>query len=105
MHRGRWCSATAQVAQQQGKHLARALSRMARGKEPEPFQYKHLGMLAYVGGKRALADLESYKGSGWTTWIFWRSAYISKMVSIKNKVAVLMDWIKARLFGRDISQF
>jgi NADH:ubiquinone reductase (non-electrogenic) len=97
--------ATAQVAQQQGKYLARALSRMARGKKPEPFRYKHLGMLAYVGGNRALADLESYKGSGWTTWIFWRSAYISRMVSIKNKVAVLLDWLKAQLFGRDISQF
>lgn len=97
--------ATSQVAQQQGKYLATALTRLARKQPVEPFRYKHLGMLAYVGGNRALADLEAYKGRGWTTWLFWRSAYLSKIVSMKNKVSVLLDWMKAQLFGRDISQF
>jgi NADH:ubiquinone reductase (non-electrogenic) len=97
--------ATAQAAQQQGKHLARVLRALARGAEPPPFRYRHLGMLAYVGGNRALADLDSYKGRGWTTWLFWRSAYLTRLVSFKNKVLVLFDWVKARLFGRDISQF
>jgi NADH:ubiquinone reductase (non-electrogenic) len=97
--------ATAQVAQQQGKYLAKALTNRARGKTVEPFRYRHLGMLAYVGGNRALADFQSYKGRGWTTWLLWRSAYLSKIVSVKNKVLVLFDWVKAQIFGRDISQF
>lgn len=97
--------ATSQVAQQQGKYLARALTKKARNKTVEPFRYKHLGMLAYVGDNKALADLEGVKGRGWATWLFWRSAYISKIVSLKNKVSVLIDWIKAKVFGRDISQF
>lgn len=97
--------ATSQVAQQQGKYLADSLNRMARGKKVEPFQYRHLGMLAYIGGNKALADLESYKWSGWSTWLFWRSAYLSKIVSLKNKVSVMFDWVKAKIFGRDISQF
>ncbi len=97
--------ATSQVAQQQGKYLAKALTRKARMKTVEPFRYKHLGMLAYVGDNKALADLEGVKGRGWATWLFWRSAYISKIVSLKNKVSVLFDWVKAKIFGRDISQF
>ncbi len=97
--------ATSQVAQQQGKYLARALNRRAQGKPVEPFRYKHLGMLAYIGGNRALADLEAFKGRGWATWLFWRSAYLSRIVSLKNKLSVLFDWIKAQIFGRDISQF
>jgi len=97
--------ATSQVAQQQGKYLARSLNRVARGKAAAPFAYHHLGMLAYIGGNRALADLDSYKWSGWSTWLFWRSAYLSRIVSLKNKFSVMSDWIKARLFGRDISQF
>lgn len=97
--------ATSQVAQQQGKYLARALTRKARGLHVEPFQYKHLGMLAYIGSNRALADLESFKGRGWATWLFWRSAYLSRIVSLKNKVMVMFDWVKAQVFGRDISQF
>lgn len=97
--------ATAQVAQQQGKYLGRALAIRAHGRDPEPFSYKHLGMLAYVGGSRALADLDTFKGRGWATWVFWRSAYLTRIVSLKNKILVLFDWVKARLFGRDISQF
>lgn len=97
--------ATSQVAQQQGKYLAKALTRRARKESVEPFQYKHLGMLAYVGDSKALADLEGVKGRGWATWLFWRSAYLSRIVSLKNKVLVMFDWIKAKLFGRDISQF
>jgi len=96
---------TAQVAQQEGKYLASALNRLSRGQPVEPFQYRHLGMLAYIGANRALADLESFKGKGRATWLFWRSAYLSRIVSVKNKVLVLFDWIKAQIFGRDISQF
>lgn len=97
--------ATSQVAQQQGKYLAGALNRIATGREPAPFRYRHLGMLAYIGDSRALADLDSFKGSGWTTWLFWRSVYVTKIVSLKNKVMVLFDWAKAKVFGRDVSQF
>ena len=97
--------ATSQVAQQQGKYLARALIRVARKLPVEPFRYKHLGMLAYIGNNKALADLQNFKGRGWATWLFWRSAYLSKIVSLKNKFSVMTDWVKSKLFGRDISQF
>ncbi len=97
--------ATAQVAQQQGKYLAHILNRRLRRKEVKPFHYRDLGMLAYIGGNKALADLQAYKGRGWTTWLFWRSAYLSRIVSIKNKILVLFDWLKTRAFGRDTSQF
>jgi len=97
--------ATSQVAQQQGKYLGKALTRRARNLTVESFRYSHLGMLAYVGGNRALADLEAYKGRGWATWLFWRSAYLSRIVSTKNKVLVMFDWIKTKFFGRDVSQF
>ncbi len=97
--------ATAQVAQQEGKFLARHFNRIALNKPPSPFRYHDLGMLAYVGGRRALADLPNVKGRGFATFLFWRSAYLTRLVSMKNKVLVLFDWIKASIFGRDISRF
>ena len=97
--------ATAQVAQQQGRYLARELNAIASGRSVQQFEYRSLGMLAYVGNRRALADLEAYKGKGWATWLFWRSAYITRIMSLKNKVLVLFDWFKALVFGRDVSQF
>ena len=97
--------ATAQVAEQEGKYLGKALNRIAKNKPAEAFQYKHLGMLAYIGGMQALADLSRVKGKGFYTYLFWRSAYLTRLVSWKNKILVLFDWMKTTVFGRDLSQF
>lgn len=97
--------ATAQVAQQQGKYIAGALASLREGGYVEPFRFKASGMLAYIGGGEALADLPNVKWSGRGAWLFWRSVYLTKLVSPANKIKVLFDWIKARLFGRDLSRF
>lgn len=97
--------ATAQVAQQQGNYLARALDRQRTGGTVEPFHFKAAGMLAYIGGGQALADLPQVKWSGRGAWLFWRSVYLTKLVSPGNKIKVLFDWFKARLLGRDLSRF
>ncbi len=97
--------ATAQAAQQQGKYLARSFNNMARGKPIPSFNYHNLGMLAYIGSRRALADLPNVKGRGFGAFLFWRSAYLTRLVSWKNKILVLFDWVKAGIFGRDISSF
>jgi NADH:ubiquinone reductase (non-electrogenic) len=96
---------TAQVAQQQGKYLGKALNKIVKNKIPKPFKFRDLGMLAYIGSHRALANTPQYKGSGFSTWLFWRSVYITKLVSNKNKLLVLFDWFKNFLFGRDVSNF
>jgi NADH:ubiquinone reductase (non-electrogenic) len=91
--------ATSQVAQQQGRYLARHLRRSIKRQTTRPFQYRHLGMLAYVGSNKALADLPPIKGKGFSTWLFWRSAYITKLVSLKDRMLVLFDWFKTFVFG------
>lgn len=98
---------TAQVAMQQGKYLAKALNNLARGREVAPFKFKNLGMLAYVGDSQALADIPKAKirWRGFLTYLFWKSAYLTRLVSFKNKTLVLFDWIKAAVFGRDLSRF
>ncbi len=97
--------ATAQVAQQQGKYLARYLNQLARGKTAKPFRYRHMGMLAYIGEHRALADFKNVKGRGYAAWLFWRSAYITKLISMRNKILVVQNWLTTFIFGRDISRF
>lgn len=96
---------TAQVAQQEGAYLAKNLNRMVRRKDVRPFEYRHMGMLAYIGERRALADLKNVKGKGFATWLFWRSAYVTKLMSFKSKLLVVQDWLRTFLFGRDISHF
>lgn len=97
--------ATAQVAQRQGKYLARLLRRRVRGLPSPPFEMRSAGMMAYIGGGEALADLGRITWSGRGAWLLWRSAYLTKLVSTSNKVKVLFDWAKAAVFGRDVSRF
>lgn len=85
--------------------LIRALNDKAQGKEVKPFIYHHRGMLAYIGGYRALIDSPIIKKSGFLTWIMWNAAYITKLLSIKNMIMNPMYWFKAQVFGRDISRF
>lgn len=96
---------TAQVAQQQGAHLAKILNKELDGKSAGPFEYRHRGMMAYVGKRKALVDTKNVQGKGFGTWLFWRSAYLTKLMSWKNKTLVVVDWLRTFFFGRDISQF
>lgn len=96
---------TAQVAQQQGKYLGKSLNVWAREGTPKPFWYLHQGMLAYIGNRKGLAETPAGGLRGWMAWLMWRSVYLTKLVSLRNKVLVLFDWCKARMFGRDLSHF
>ncbi|PYI08612.1 NADH-ubiquinone oxidoreductase C3A11.07 [Aspergillus sclerotiicarbonarius CBS 121057] len=81
---------------------------LRRTKQIGPFQYSHQGSLAYIGKERAVADISWLSGNiasgGTMTYLFWRSAYLSMCFSTRNRVLVAVDWIKAKLFGRDVSR-
>lgn len=76
----------------------------------KPFQFLNLGILAYTGGGSALAQVEvvpekdPVKGKGVIGNAVWRSVYLSKQVSWRNRLLVLNDWTRRRLFGRDITR-
>ncbi|KAE8335404.1 hypothetical protein BDV24DRAFT_143932 [Aspergillus arachidicola] len=81
---------------------------LRRTKQIGPFQYSHQGSLAYIGKERAVADISWLSGNiasgGTMTYLFWRSAYLSMCFSTRNRVLVAVDWVKAKMFGRDVSR-
>jgi len=97
---------TAQAAEQEGKYLAKTLNNMASGKKIKPFHYNFMGMFTYVGGKKALFESPQLgRMSGFISWILWNAAYITKLVSVRNKIMIPLYWFKSFVFGRDISRF
>ncbi|KAF1345690.1 hypothetical protein BDV97DRAFT_358858 [Delphinella strobiligena] len=82
--------------------------RLRRVKQMGPFEYSHQGSLAYIGSEKAVADVSWLTGNfatgGTLTYFFWRSAYLSMCFSTRNRILVLMDWVKAKTFGRDVSR-
>lgn len=125
---------TAQVASQQGRHLARMFNEHSEDMHADSraahagtiaaanamassafhqklankagFAFKYLGTMAYIGNSEAVADFGEGNGKhhGYTTWLLWRSVYMSKLLSVRNRVLVASDWIRASIFGRDISR-
>ncbi len=57
---------TAQVAERQGQYLAKALGHVPTSDKPLPeeFVFKPWGMLAYVGGYKAIHDTPIDKSQG-----------------------------------------
>mmetsp|Transcript_22742 Transcript_22742/g.70657 ORF Transcript_22742/g.70657 Transcript_22742/m.70657 type:complete len:515 (+) Transcript_22742:344-1888(+) len=75
----------------------------------KPFEFLSLGILAAIGDDKAIAEVEVF-GKKMPLWgspafLLWRSVYITKQVSFRNRVLILFDWLKTRVFGRDLSQF
>jgi len=126
---------TAQVAGQQGAFAARLLNRrydltqtpprlaenfdgfsklriwlFVRGLDEAPeFTFLNLGILAYVGGGEALAqvqlgDVPIFNYAGNVAFALWRSVYLVKQVATRNRALVTFDWVKSELFGRDITR-
>ena len=110
--------ALAQVAEREGRYLARLLGRVAAqggskahciGKVElgEPFVYKHIGSMASVGRYKALVDLRENKDAkgvsmaGFISWLMWRSAYLTRVVSWRNRFYVAVNWATTLVFGRD----
>lgn len=112
--------ATAQVAEQQGKYLGKKLNRIAeKGHHQlqlmdvqddiddiiyEPFSYRHLGSLAYIGNS-AVFDFNGYSlAGGLAAMYLWRSIYWSEGVSMRTRLLLLVDWVKRGIWGRDLSK-
>ncbi|KAK4146168.1 uncharacterized protein C8A04DRAFT_35158 [Dichotomopilus funicola] len=81
---------------------------LRRIKDVKPFHYSHQGSLAYIGSEKAVADVTWFNGNvaaaGSLTFLFWRSAYLSMCFSTRNRLLVINDWLKSKVFGRDLSR-
>lgn len=63
--------------------------RLARLGSSDQHSYTHQGSLAYVGSDKAIGDFPTFKtgnfaAAGMATYIVWRSAYLSKLFSLRN---------------------
>lgn len=95
--------ATAQVASQKAGWLAKRLNK--GDIESREFQYRDLGVMAYIGNRKAIAQTAGGDISGWMAWVIWRGAYVTKTISLRNKMLIPIYWSINWLLGRDISRF
>lgn len=83
--------ATAQVASQKAVWLAKRLNK--GDLQNSKFTWKNLGVMAYIGNWKALLQGGGGGGiSGRAAWILWRGAYLTKSVSLRNKILIPTYW-------------
>lgn len=91
-----------------GRYLCGLLEAGAKNEKfSKPFAWVDMGMLAYIGGYEAISDLPSKSGklTGFKSWLLWRSVYMTKLGSWRNRMQVPFDWARTFFFGRDTSRF
>ncbi|KAM3563750.1 hypothetical protein MY1884_001114 [Beauveria asiatica] len=96
--------ATAQVASQQATWLGKRINKGDMDTADE-FKFRNWGAMAYLGSKRAIHQHGADGLKGWPAWILWRTAYLTKSMSWRNKFKIPLQWLITALFGRDISRF
>jgi NADH dehydrogenase len=95
---GRPLPGIAPVAKQAGHYVARVIrARLAGRKAPSSFRYRHLGNLATIGRKAAVADFGWVRLSGRLAWLLWGAVHIFFLIGFRNRIVILLDWLFAYL--------
>ena len=87
----------AQVAKQEGVHAARNVLRAIRDEPLTPFRYRNYGNMATIGRGSAVADIASWKMSGFLAWLVWLFIHIFALIGFRSRLAVMGEWAWAYL--------
>ncbi len=91
----------APAAKQGGAYVADVIrSRLAGAPTPAPFKYRHLGSLATIGRKAAVADFGFMRLHGAPAWWLWGVVHVGFLVGMRNRMSVMFDWFWAYLTYR-----
>jgi NADH dehydrogenase len=89
----------APVAKQQGAFVARAIeARLAGRNPPSQFVYRDRGLLATIGRKAAVIAYRKLHLRGWPAWWLWGAAHVYFLVSLRNRLLVVTQWLWSYAF-------
>jgi NADH dehydrogenase len=97
----------AQGAIQSGGYVGRMIASEVRAKAKgervdttrrTPFVYNDKGSMATIGRAKAVAWVKGMKFGGFIAWALWGAIHIMFLVSFRNRLAVLANWIWSWIF-------
>jgi NADH dehydrogenase len=91
---GKPLPALAQVANQQGWHLGRALRRnLVDGTPVPPFRFRDRGNTAIIGRNAAVFDFGRLRLKGRLGWLLWAIVHIYLLTGFENRALVAFHWL------------
>jgi NADH dehydrogenase len=99
----------APVAMQEGRYVARLITRRLHGRPSPPFRYHDKGNLATIGRSQAVAEIGPARVAGFPAWALWLGVHVFYLIGFENRLLVLLRWTisffthgrGARLIGDD----
>jgi NADH dehydrogenase len=82
--------ALAQVAQQQGYHLGRALRKSGA---PPPYRYRTKGDTAVIGRHAAVYTYGRLKLTGRAAWLIWSIVHVYLLIGFQRRALVMLQWV------------
>lgn len=84
----------AQIAQQQGRYLGRALAaELTDGLTAPPFVFHDRGNAAIVGRHSAVFDFGKRRLKGFFAWLLWAIVHVVLLVNFDQRVRVSLQWL------------
>ena len=90
----------APVAIQQGKYLAKKITSNKGNESVKNFKYKDKGMMATIGGFKAIGVIGNLQVSGLLAWLFWSLIHLVYLIGYKSKLIVVIEWIFAYFLNK-----
>jgi len=91
----------APAAKQAGAYVGKVIrARLEDRPRPEPFRYNHVGSLATIGRRSAVADFGWFQVSGSLAWWFWGAVHVLFLAGMRNRISVMVEWFWAYLTFR-----
>lgn len=95
----------AQFAFREAKVLAGNILAHLDGRPLTAFEYRSLGTMASLGGRRGVADILGIRITGFLAWAAWRLLYLSLLPGLSTRIRVAVDWSLDLIISRSIVEF
>ena len=89
---GKLLPMVAPVALQQGKFVAKQISKAALNKTLGEFKYLDKGSMATIGRHKAIVEVRNLRFSGAIAWYVWLWLHLFYLLGGRNKIATSVDW-------------
>jgi NADH:ubiquinone reductase (H+-translocating) len=83
----------APVAMQQGRFVAEVIAARMQGDAAPSFVYNDRGIMATIGRAEAVAQIGSWKLSGYPAWLAWLFIHLMYLAGFDNRILVFIQWI------------
>lgn len=91
--RKRFLPGLAPVAAQQGKYVAKIISRNIPKGKRDPFRYLDKGTMATIGKSKAVMQVGKFKLTGFLAWLSWCLVHLLFLVLFRSRVFIFFDWV------------